>query len=390
MFESYSDDELRGLDPDLLTEYLVNAGWTFEDNYGPSAYVYRAMSGNEVLVPTLTDTRLYPSLVRDLLESVADESGSDGGELFHNIRYARHDIARLRAETSDSRHTLQPAAFQDLVKGAKLIWESVVSKTLGAKSEKNRQYWESAGFGQTEPGSFVVTMFSPPVNINAQLGLEPEDQEVSDARLVTDAMSKSITATRAALTDFKMGNSRAFHRENAEGTGITRATCEGLRFALTHFLSVGYHVTRSLSPTSGPTPTESVVFNSGDAEPLKSASDIIERWDFSDREYVDLSGYIIGTNRNLSDEDGKVTMKAQLPYDRGGELHTIMLFLGDDQYDLASRSHSMRNRIDAIGVLEQTSTDIWLLRDATISERESVRNGANGQLQAIRKGDERH
>ena len=53
------------------------------------------------------------------------------------------------------------------------------------------------------------------------------------------------------------------------------------------------------------------MFNSGDADPLKSASDIIERWDFSDREYVDLSGYIIGTNRNLSDEDGKVTMKAQ-------------------------------------------------------------------------------
>ena len=390
MFESYSDDELRCLGPDLLSEYLVNAGWTFQGNYGPNAYVYSARSGNEVLVPTLPDSRLYPSLVRDLLESVADESGTEGGELFHNIKYARHDIARLRAETSDSRHTLQPVAFQDLVKGAKMIWESVVSKTLGTKSKKNRRYWESAGFGQTEPGSFVVTMFSPPVNIDAQLGLEPEDQEVSDARLVTDAMSKSITATRAALTDFKSGNSRAFHRENAEGTGITRATCTGLRFALTHFLSVDYQVTRSLSPTSGPTPTESVLFNSGDAEPLKSASDIIERWDFSDPEYVDLSGIIIGTNRNLNDEDGKVTMKAELPYDRGGRLGTVKLFLGDDQYDLASRSHSRRKLVDAIGVLEQESPNVWLLRDATISESGSERNGANGQLQAIRTGEERH
>lgn len=358
MFEEFNDAELLNLRPERLVEYLSRAKWTEQETLGSHARLYLTPSGIEVRVPTHQDLRDYPRAVREVLEFVAEESGLDPKVVLHDIQFVRRDITRFAAVTEGDDAMIGIDALPRLIKGARDTVRGAASLALNNSSEE-RKYLKDAKFGPTEQGSYVVTVLSPPLQLEEQFTMF---DNLPPARRVTYSIQKAISETRNAVTRLREGDDKAF--DNAAELGITSQTCRGLYSVVSPFDSVRCRITAaSLSLSPSPAPLDAT-FALSDASFLKEAAKELRDKELADRPDTRLIGYIKTFDRGEQDEDGKATMKTLMGDPE--KIHTVHMMLNPEQYDLANDSHLRRAYVEARGMLKQATANTWWLQDATI------------------------
>ena len=360
MFEEYNDTEIRSLRPELLIEYLSRLNWTAGEMLGDRACLYSSPSGIKVMVPLRQNLRDYARAVRELLDFAAEEAGEDPKAVLHDVRFVRHDITRFRAVNGDEEATVSLDALPNLIGGVRDTVKAAAMLASISDTEKQK-YLDSARFGPSERGSYVVTVLSPPFQLDAQFTMF---EDPPPARKVTNSIRQAIGATRSAVTRYQQGDDSAF--DNGHSQGITSQTCRGLYDALAPFDSVDIRVSSArLLMTPSPAPFE-VTFDRSDASALMVGSELLRQDEVSDTPDTRLVGYIDSLDHGGRDGNGQAAMETSMVVPETKQ--TVHMMLDPKQYDLANDLHLKRVHVEARGTLKQASTNTWWLHDATIHE----------------------
>ena len=208
--DGHDEIVLAGLAPRAVASWLRMRGFQSRGAYGD----YGALFGrqdedgeHEVLLPTSPDvrdfTRRMAELVTDLIE-IEKRSPSD---ILTDLTLAPFDVIKIRSPDADSYGSVRLSAGVDLHEEASNI---IVAAANAAASPSPRKSWrgrrpdevnsyiESVRLGQTQRGSFIVTLLSPwdftsASNPTLDLG------GTTFGRLVTKSLARALNATELAL-----------------------------------------------------------------------------------------------------------------------------------------------------------------------------------------------
>lgn len=237
----FEENDLQAISPDTLMKYAEAAGWKKVGEYGSYSYIYGADDKPEILIPHTADLADYIDGVSRLIRYFAAAADKDAQSVFRDLTYARCDVIRARA--GGDQDSLPFNAALDLINGSnKLLAAALRSlnnrkKAYKGQIGKNAELLDKIRFGQTEKGSLVITLLTPPI--------EPSHEETQAAmETVNDPMERRLTrhlmqaldAARTAVDQTAKGESEAFER--AVEKGVSANLCEALVEMATPFPSL--------------------------------------------------------------------------------------------------------------------------------------------------------
>ena len=211
--------------------------------------------------------------------------------------------------------------------------------------------------GQTEHGSFVVTLMTPTIVLPTMDRLSSGDDEVYvavTARKVTRRLAQALTAARRAAELAAGGDDHAFHQAVSEG--VSADLCDALGNMIKPFptldISISWAKTR-------PAARQAFSFSNSDAPILRAATRSLRN--LEPRRSVQLSGSVRILRRDESDRDGTVTIRARID----GATRSVTAALTQSDYQRAIRAHDARSSLTVSGDLERAGRR-WHLHNPRI------------------------
>jgi len=358
-------EALLAVSPVALSAYARVEGWSKEEPYGEFSDVYVAKGLPEIILPRTENLADYASVVSTLIEILARVAGVDELTLYRNLVTADRDVIRMRAADSDD-GTVSMNEGVDFVRGASEIMLAAACSyykpqpLFRAGAHKEAQaYLRQMRLGQTEQGSYVVTLLSPVVPPPVQLALDPRPEELpddSDERKITRHLAGSLKAARQAIEGTVGGASDAF--AEVVDRGVSANLCEALDTMIIPFskmdVSFVWARTRPL-----PKAREVIRFSNDDAPILREAARALRQR--GPRHDESLVGFVNILNRTEDQEEGKIRLKAEID----GQMHAVNAVLDQSEYARAIQAHAERSTVIAEGDLERVGNR-WNLRNARI------------------------
>ena len=319
----------------------------------------------EIIIPRNQEPRDYASVVSTLIETFANATGQDETTVYRDLVTADRDVIRFRAIDLDHSGSLPVTAGADLVCCARdIILAAACSLTNPRpfyRSGANREaisYLEGVRLGQTDQGSFVITILSPVVSPPIQMPLLPEFETHDDPieRRVTTRLVEALAATRRATDDTNAGSSNAFVAAVPEG--VSANLCEALA-TLTETLrelDISVVWAQTYPRDEG---RYAMRFISHDAPILREASRA-----FRSRE-PQTGAVLIGLVRRLArdetETDGTVTLLTSID----GKNQSVLVVLPQSDYHRAIQAHKSRAPVVMRGDLERMGQR-WRLLNPSI------------------------
>jgi len=207
-------------------------------------------------------------------------------------------------------------------------------------------YMQRVRLGQTEHGSFVVTLLAP-VPPLLQIPLDPAwtplDDEPFDRR-VTRRLMDALDACRAALELANTGEGMS-GLERAVKVGVSANLCEAVAQLVEY--ADGIEVALTWARTRpGPEAYRRVGFSRADAEVLKEAARIFRSQ--RSRRDLELFGTVYQLKRDQDEAAGLVTLKALVD----NRIQSVRAMLDQASYSLAVRAHDRKLPVIVRGNLE--------------------------------------
>lgn len=358
---------LAAVSPAALSAYARALGWTRGKPWQDVADIYVGDGLPEILVPNTSAIGDFESAVATLMNTFSEVTGQNQLSVFRNLITADRDIIRVRATGSNHDGSLTVSAGADLVCAARdLILAAACSlhepKPLyrtGSNKIAN-DYLQGVRLGQTEHGSFAITLLgpivSPPIQMSLIDELHVEDQPFE--RQVMYRFVEALSAARKATDDTNRGITEAF--QHSVDNGVSANLCESLA-KLTQALS-RFEISVSWASTWLTNKPQSVEqFSEHDEPILKQASQAFRsRFPVPDETLI---GYIPRLNRGQYETTGTITFHAKVD----GVNRAITVVLPGDQYHQAIRAHDKKATVVLRGDLERKG-DRWHLLNPSIQD----------------------
>ena len=358
-------DALAAVSPAALSAYARALGWTRDEPWRDVADIYVGDGLPEILVPNTSAIGDFESAVATLIDTFSEVAGQNQLSVFRNLITADRDIIRVRATDHDGSLTVNAGA--DLVCAARdLILAAACSlhdpKPLyrtGSNKIAN-DYLQGVRLGQTEHGSFAITLLgpivSPPIQVSPVNELRVEDQPFE--RQVVYRLVEALSAARRATDDTNRGMTAAF--QHAVDNGVSANLCEALAKlirALSRFeISISW---ASTWLTNRPQAVEG--FSKHDEPILKQASRAFRsRFPVPDETLI---GYIPRLNSGKHETGGTITFHAKV----NGVNRSVTAVLPHDQYRQAIRAHDEKATVVLRGDLERKG-ERWHLFNPSIQD----------------------
>lgn len=358
-------EALNAISPVALSSYARGEGWSKTEEYGDHADVYVAGGRPEIIVPRTTHLGDYAETVAELIAIFAEAAGRDELVMYRDLVTADRDVIRVRAaEGEDGSVSVNDGV--SLVEGARdMLLAAACSVSdprpvYRARANKEAaEYVERVRLGQTEQGSFAVTLLTPvvpPPTQQPQPPLDPALDRDPFERRVTDRLAEALDAARQATERTNAGETDAFWE--AVASGVNANLCEALVQMIGTFpeLDVGLVWARTR-----PRPRLSVPFPRSNAPLLREAARA-----FRNREpHMDmrLFGFVQRLKRDESETEGTITLRASID----GNTESVTAVLGQRDYELAVGAHKAREPVVAEGDLERFRQR-WHLKSPRITE----------------------
>jgi hypothetical protein len=343
---------LRSVRPDDLQQYLSNHGWTASKHPNSRAAIYnRQLEGNEfeLLVPLSHDLRDFPERISDVLRTLEIVEKRDQLQILSDLTSARADVVRIRRPGADDGTIL----LEDGVSLINSVLDMVLSAACatvaprlyypGKKPTAATEYLHKTRLGQSERGSYVVTVISPVPRRKEEplfAGMyDPFERQVT--RMLATALDATIQASESTL---RSGNPDPF-RESM-GQGVSANLIDAILGLMGPFHQpVG--VTFSWSPEHPLAfdPRPIIAIEPDFAPILADASRFLKR--NAEQPPVELAGAVIGLRRPEGAETGRVTLVAFLD----GKPKAVSLELGAQDYDIAIQAHQLQRMVTCEGIL---------------------------------------
>ncbi len=342
---------LKEISPAALSTYAQAAGWTRTSSYGEYSDIYASDGLPEIILPRTQHLGDYTSVVSRLIGIFADVAGSDELSLYRDLVTADRDLIRVRA-ADDGEGAVSIGDGIDLVCGAYDMILAAACSLYNPKSvyrpganKRARDFVKALSMGQTEQGSFVVTLLtpvvSPPLQQSGISDLRHNDDPLE--RKMTRRLATALQATRRATERSVGGNTDAFPL--AVNNGVSANLCEALARLVEPFVSLDVSMTWARTYPMN-TAREVVRFDKGDAVTLRAAAKLFR--DHKPRPNVRLSGPVHRLIRYEQDF-GTIALRASID----NQMKSVVAVLNQADYALAIQAHMEKASIVVDGDLDR-------------------------------------
>lgn len=373
-------DALVAVSPAALAAYARAAGWAATEPYGDFAYVYTSEDHPEIIIPQTQRVADYAQIVRLLIEAFAEVSELDQLAIYRDLVTADRDVIRVRvAESNDGSVAVTDGV--SLVRGTSEMFLAAACSLqdprplyrAGPNSEARQQLGRMR-LGQTDQGSFVVTLLTPTISppVASTLELEDPGRETDPIeRQITKRLVGALQAAREAAERTASGNAEAF--SDAVDSGVSANLCDAVAMLIEPFSELDVRVvwarTLPIAPTS-----QVVRFAAGHAPILRQAAKTFQDHDLRFDEQ--LSGFVQRLNRGKDDEDGTISLRTFVD----GAARSVLVVLTQADYEEAIRAHRNRSIATVQGDLEQLGSRWRLLNARVVGVVENQSEGEQEQL----------
>ena len=263
---------LRAISPPALAAFARGEGWVKTKPYGSHADIYIGESRPEIVLPRTDLLADYASVVSRLIGIFGEVTERDELAIYRDLVGADHDVVRIRAVRAQDDGSVFLDEGVELVSQAREMLLSAACATrapqpvyrAGANREAT-EYMKQVRLGQTEYGSFVVTLMAPVPPMLRPM-LDDSWSDISDEpyeRQVTRCLVRALEASRDAAERAHSGDG-ALAFEQAVGSGLSANLCDAVGKLIEQ--SSGLEVSVSWARTR-PTPERrtSILFSESDA-----------------------------------------------------------------------------------------------------------------------------
>ncbi len=310
---------IAALSPRAVVAYLESKGWKRVSAYGDyGALVAKTINGekHELIVPTSPVTRDFAKtmslFVSDLVE-IEDRSPYD---IIRDLGFAPYDVIHVRAPEADDLGSILLSAGVEMHEQARAVLAAAAN---AAAAPTPRAYWQGRPFervdsylgalrlGQTQRGSFILSLlspwdFEPDVSLQATLF-----DEVPFGRSVTRTLARTLAATRRALNEaVNTDVSTAFLKAVPDGVSIN--LCDALAKLIREGDGIDLSINWSL--TKPENPVAPLRLRREDAQTLIEARQMLAKTEPSPDTSVE--GVILQITNDRASFDGTVVILAPI------------------------------------------------------------------------------
>ncbi len=342
---------LGAVSPGALSAYVRAAGWSRNEPYRVHSDVYIGEGLPEIIVPRTERLGDYASVVAALIETFAEVAERDQLTVYRSLVTADRDVVRVRAgESKDGSVALNDGA--DLIGGTRdLLLAAACS--LGSpravyRAGANREaadLLKGIRLGQTDHGSFVVTLLTPVVpQPMPALFPDIDDPNAPTQRRLTRRLMEALTSAWQAAEQTVAGHEGAF--ADALESGVSANLCEALVRMIEPFPTLDVDVVWALTRPVNLRPTV-VRFGPSEAPLLREAArSFRER---APRPDVQLVGYVKLLTRGETEDDGTIRLATSSIDQRRRSVKAV---LEREDYERAVQAHKDRAAVVMSGDLE--------------------------------------
>ena len=300
--------------------YLDSQGWSAAGRYGTVATIYEARDSAgknfELLLPMKESLADYAARMGDIVGTLADVEGRDEIAVFHDLVKAGFDVVRFRAPNADDAGTIALQSGVALYDHARDVIAAAANAAVkpkrayrGNSSGKAKEYLDTLRLGQTEVGSYVMTVLSPvqPTLSSDQTSLFPEI-DVGDepfSRAVTLTLVRSLRAAKVAVNE-AVATGRLDPFEAAIDSGVSSNLCEAIARLAQQGTGVDISLTWS-RVRRGPEAKASYSFTEDNARVLSEAATAFR--ESEPQTDITIEGFVIALDRKPEEFDGKAKIR---------------------------------------------------------------------------------
>ncbi len=357
-------EALLAISPTALSAYARIAGWSQKESHREHSDVYIGDALPEIIVPRTTRLGDYASAVAALIETFAQVAREDTLTVYRSLVTADRDVIRVRAAGSgDGSLGLNDGA--NVVAGAR---DMVLSAACSLHDPRpvyragaNREATELLRLmrlGQTDQGSFVVTVLTPvmPPLMPALLE-DPDDRNAPIARRMTRRLVEALTAAHSAVERAGSGDDGAFG--DTVASGVSANLCEALVRIIEPFPALDIKV--SWARTRPTTTSGTVRFGQSDAALLREAARLLR--ERAPKPDMRLHGFVRILERGEKEVDGTIRLRTEID----GQRQSVTAVLEQADYECAVQAHGDRVPVVLLGDLERAGQR-WKLLNARIED----------------------
>ena len=359
------DKALSVVSPMALAAYARAMGWSKMEPYGDHSDVYAAEGLPEIILPRTRFLGDYTRVVSQLIGIFAEVTQDDEIALYRNLVMADRDVVRVRAIGDDDGAVSVDNGI-DLIRGSRgMLLAAACSLTdprpIYHRAGTNKEagdYLNRVRLGQTEQGSFVVTLLTPALAPPTQLPLDPKWDDDPIERRISKRLVQALTATRDATEKTVGGVANAF--PDAVKHGISANLCEAIVQLVKPFPALDIKVAWALTrPTTDY--SQEVRFSQNDTPILSDAARLFRSREPKPDER--LFGFVQRLKRDESEADGTITLRASID----GRTGSVTAILNAYDYERAIQAHKDKAPVIAEGDLERAGQS-WRLLNPRITE----------------------
>ncbi len=369
-------DALLAISPAALSAYARISGWSRCGSYREHSDIYVGDTLPEIVVPLTTRLGDYASAVAALIETFAQVADQDPLTVYRALTTADRDAIRVRAAESDD-GSLGLNDGVALIEGASAMVLAVACSLQDPRpvyrARANREaadLLQQMRLGQTDQGSFVVTLLTPAMPPPLPMLFEDEDEASDDHnapifRRMTKRLVEALTTVRRAAERAGSDDGSAF--VEAVASGVSANLCEALVRIIEPFpmldISVSWARTRPVKRTPSPVswfgPTDAALLD-------QAAHSLRERAPKPD---MRLHGFIRILERKEEETDGTIRFRTEID----GQWQSVAAVLEQADYERAVQAHKDQAPVILNGDLERAGQRWKLL---------------NPQLESVLRDDE--
>ena len=228
---------VAALSPRDVAGYLRSRGWQDSGPYGSYGRVFASSRNNEtfeVILSTTNDARDFSRRMVELVDEVARFEDRSPYEVVADLTLAPFDVVRIRLQAADQYGSIKISEGVELHEEARnlMLWAAnAAASPQPRKSWKGRRfeevgtYLDSVRLGQTQRGSFVLTLLSPwhfdPTSAGSL------DVFETFGRRTTQKLASALVATQEAIRKVVVTNDlKPF--DEAVTAGVSSNLCTSL------------------------------------------------------------------------------------------------------------------------------------------------------------------
>lgn len=356
---------LESLRPLEAMAYLRSSGWTLAGYFQDSATVWRRDS-QQVLLPQDASFADFALRMAEILETLAVVEQRSQLEILRDLATAASDVMRLRVVSpvaEDGSLGLEEGVI--LVESAKDLVLSAARAAIHPRAffrsrlpGAAEDYMRNVRLGQTEVGSYVVTVVCPvspelkPAAVASPQDVdEPYDRRVT--RTLAGALQKSVTAAREAALKQDMEPFTSAVREGVSANLCAALVRIGEGMEEGH-IEVDFSWARSRSK---PQIATSRILVMHESIPVMREAARVLRATYSDDDF-ELIGPVVRLESPNAAGGGNVIVYAEVDT----TMRKVLFHLEGPNYDEAVRGHKEGLEISCRGKLEKQGR-YFTLRD---------------------------